>query len=223
METLDKFDLLKSTSSKSTNNIIIGKRNSGKRLLVCDIMRNLSMNGIPRACIFSDSPSNIKKFSSYFPGSVSFNTDNINARLKEIFNQQLYLIKKKDNYEIPSDIDIRIVIVFDDILFVNSPVFQKLYLYSEPYGILSILSVQDITQIPFHVKDHICNVFVFKNMNNFSLKSLYNKLFKHFESFSEFKQIFKKYTDDYGCMVKSHNFIKPNWYKVTAYQDNLIQ
>lgn len=223
---LKKFKCKEAMSTKFVS-IIVGKRKTGKSVVIGELMYYLSKQKVPRACVFSATEEGSENafFSNHVPDSFIFGINDIESRLTAMYqNQQELQIKKKLGH-IPRDTDLRILIVLDDIGFdrkiLNCNIIQEIIMNGRHRDILLIISLQNLMQLSSQLRSNCDYIICLKEAGNNILKNLYNNFFAAFEKQSQFKIAFDACTANYGCMVKDNTSNDPTvdgsicWYKAT--------
>jgi len=204
IHSLDKFDSKKSTI-KPFNAIMIGKRNTGKSILISDMLYFLSKQEIPRACVFSATEESTGFFSTYIPDSFIFDETNVEAQLTSIIEDQKKLCMRKRLGEIPKDTDLRIVIVLDDMgsnkKLLNSKIVKYIFMNGRHYKITLLVAIQHIMQLGVDLRSNSDFVLCLKEGNKNVVKNLYDNFFGVFDKFAHFRNAFSTLTTDYGCLV----------------------
>jgi hypothetical protein len=211
--------------SKKFNAVVIGKRNTGKSVLISELLYYISKQKVPRACVFSATEESNRFFCNHIPDSFIFDDKDVDARLTALINQQQELQMKKQLGEIPADTDLRIVIVLDDIGYnkqaLSSEIIRAIFMNGRHYDIILIVALQHIMQLGVALRSNCDYIICLKEGNKDVKKNLYKNFFGAFEKLSHFETAFDACTKDYGCMIMDNTTGKTDvdgstcWYKAT--------
>ena len=221
---LKKFDL-KGSVKKPFAAMVVGKRNTGKSVLIADILYYLSRENVPRACVFSATEESNRFFCQHIPDSFIFDDSEVESRLESIVQDQKDLLMKRQLGKIPRDTDLRIVIILDDIGYnkgaLRSKIVKFIFMNGRHYEIIVVMAAQHLMQMTPELRSNCDFVVCFKESNNSVKKNLYSNFFGVFEKPMHFMNAFEACTKNYGCMVLN-NMIQTgnvddiiNWYKAT--------
>lgn len=221
---LKKFELKKATQD-TFNCVVIGKRNTGKSVLISEILYYLTKQKVPRACVFSATEESNRFFCKHIPDTFIFDDSDVENRLENIVQDQKDLMIKRQLGQISADTDLRIVIVLDDIGYnkgtLNSKIVKFIFMNGRHYDIIVLLAAQHIMQLKPDLRSNCDYVICLKETNNNVMKNLYMNFFGVFEKPSHFKNAFDACTQNYGCMVLNNKIQSchvndvVNWYKAT--------
>lgn len=221
---LKKFDL-KKAAHETFNAVVIGKRNTGKSVLIADILYYLTKQKVPRACVFSATEESNRFFCKHIPDSFIFDDSDVETRLEMIVQDQKDLLMKRQLGKIPDDTDLRIVIVLDDVGYnkgaLKSKVVKFIFMNGRHYDIIVVLAAQHIMQLTPDLRSNCDYVVCLKETNSQVMKNLYSNFFGIFERPSHFRNAFDACTQNYGCMVLNNKVQTGNvndvinWYKAT--------
>lgn len=221
---LKKFDLRKATQI-AFNCVVIGKKNTGKSVLISEILYYLTKQKVPRACVFSATEESNRFFCKHIPDTFIFDDSEVENRLEMIVQDQKNLLMKKELGQISADTDLRIVIVLDDIGYnrgaLKSKIVKFIFMNGRHYDITLILALQHVMQLTPDLRANCDYVICLKESNQRVLKNLYDNFFGIFDKQSHFKNAFAACTQNYGCMVLNNTIQTGNvndvvnWYKAT--------
>lgn len=196
---------IRASCKKLFNAILIGKKNTGKSTVIQDILYYLSKSGLPRVCVFSGTEEANGFFRQYVPGTFIFDGSNVENQLNAILDTQKHLTKQKQYGKIPIDTDIRITIVLDDLGYARSilkkEVIKQIFMNGRHYGICMIISCQYCMDISVDLRTNADFIYVLKQNNANSIKSLHENYFSGFEKRREFQIVLDACTHDYQCLV----------------------
>lgn len=221
---LKRFEI-KKAAQKTFNAVVIGKRNTGKSVLITEILYYLTKQKVPRACVFSATEETNRTFCKYIPDSFIFDDSEVETRLEMIVEDQKALFMKRELGQISADTDLRIVIVLDDIGYnkgaLRSKIVKFIFMNGRHYDIIVILAAQHVMQLTPDLRSNCDYVVCLKESNSTVMKNLYTNFFGIFEKPSHFKNAFDACTQNYGCMVLNNTIQTGdvndvvNWYKAT--------
>jgi hypothetical protein len=221
---LKRFDL-KKASEKTFNAVVIGKRNTGKSVLIAEILYYLTKQKVPRACVFSATEESNRFFCNHIPDSFIFDDSDVESKLELIVQDQRDLMMKRQLGKIPAETDLRIVIVLDDIGYnkgvLRSKIVKFIFMNGRHYDIIVILAAQHVMQLTPDLRSNCDYVVCLKESNSTVMRNLYTNFFGIFEKPSHFKNAFDACTQNYGCMVLNNTVQTGdvndviNWYKAT--------
>lgn len=181
---LKKFEL-KKAAQKTFNAVVIGKRNTGKSVLVADILYYLTKQKVPRACVFSATEESNRFFCKHIPDTFIFDDSEVENRLEAIVQDQKDLMMKRQLGKIPADTDLRIVIVLDDIGYnkgtLKSKVVKFIFMNGRHYDIIVVLAAQHVMQLTPDLRSNCDYVICLKESNSTVMKNLYSNFFGIFE------------------------------------------
>lgn len=221
---LKRFDCRAAMSVKC-NAVVIGKRNTGKSVVIAELLYYLSKQKVPRACVFSATEESNRFFCRHVPDSFIFDEKNVEAKLIEIVEQQKRLQLQKDIGEIDKDTDLRIVIVLDDMGYnrkvLTSQILTFIFMNGRHYDITLIVAIQHVMQLTPALRSNTDYVICLKEGNKNVMRNLYENFFGVFEKPVHFKNAFDACTKDFGCLILNNTVTSVlvndtvNWYKAT--------
>lgn len=225
---LRRFDM-KKASKKTFNAIAIGKRNTGKSVLMAEILYYLSKQNVPRACVFSATEEANRFFCKHIPDSFIFDETVVEAKLTEIVQNQRDLMIKKQLGLIPDDTDLRIVIVLDDIGYdkktLRCEIVKFIFMNGRHLDIIVVLAAQHPMQLSPEIRSNSDYVLCFKESNTKVRNNLYDNFFGIFDKPAHFRNAFDACTQNYECLVLDNTVQSGvvddvvNWYKATPNRD----
>lgn len=219
---LSAFDI-RASCQKSFNAVIIGKRSSGKSILIQDIMYFLSKTGMPRAVVFSATEESNGFFMKHIPGSFIFGVENAQQKLEDIMASQKRLLMRQRIGEIDKSVDTRLLICLDDIGYkrdvLASPILRQIFLNGRHDSISLIITVQHAMLLRPELRSNSDYIYVFKQNAVSCIKNLHEHYFAAFPTRKEFSLVLSSCTQDFGVLVLDNT--KPStdipktvfWYK----------
>jgi hypothetical protein len=216
---LKKFDM---TNLKSDSVIMmVAKRNSGKSVLVRDIM--FHKRGMPVGVVISPTEKLNKTYGGIIPDSYIYDkyTPDIVNRL--MLRQEKMLDKMEKN----TKIDPSMMLVFDDCLadkkWVKDDVIRSLFMNGRHYKMTYILTMQYSLGIPPELRSNIDYIFILRENFVNNRRRLHEHYAGMFPTFDLFEKAMRKCTADYGCLVIDNTTKSQNiedqvfWYKASIH------
>ena len=219
---LSAFDI-RASCKKLFNAVIVGKRGSGKSILIQDIMYHLSKTGLPRVCAFSATEASNGFFGKFVPETFIFGVDNVEQKLTDIIESQKRLLLRQRIGEIDKNIDTRIAIILDDIGYkkdvLGSQIIRQIFLNGRHDNIILIVTVQHAMLLRPELRSNSDYIYVFKQTAASCIKNLHAHFFGMFSTQKEFSLVLSSCTQNYGVVVLDNT--KPStdiskivfWYK----------
>lgn len=231
---INKFNLSK---IKPTDNIlIIGRRQTGKSVLIKNILHSLN-HKINGGIVISLSEQ-LKNEYKYFPDKLvhdNYTPELIKEYLKNQ-KQNVLLYNESQKFGIDTNHGENIininpynVCVIDDSLyttgdFKNSSIKHLIYNGRHIYN-MNILSITYPMTIPVEIRREFDYVFILKDNKTIHRKNIHKQYANFIPSFDDFSNIMEKLTNQYECMVidnKTYSTkIEDNifWYKGSLLDD----
>ena len=215
---LTKFDV--ASCKPYTTNILIGKRGSGKSVLLRDIMYNhRSFHDIGICC--TPTMETASMFREFVPESLIYNDYN-GAALQKIVVQQ------RMRQEAGKHVD-RIFIVLDDCGYEKNMFSSKntamrdIFMNGRHYKITLYICLQYCVDIPPAMRANTDYVYALREPVTGNRKRLHDFFFGIVDTFANFKKIFNAATTNYECLVTANTGTSSNamedclfWYKAKA-------
>ena len=192
---IDEFDLKNIERNSPIG--IIGKRGTGKSYLCRDILNH--MIDIPYGIVISTTEPITFFYSENFPNFI-IHTDFDPSIVENLIKRQKE-IKEHKKFE---NIDTRALIVLDDCLStkdLNNKCIQELIFYGKCLNITFILITQLASEIRPALQTSFNYVFLLHDDNTTNQELMFKQYGCNFNSFSEFKNVYDKITQDFGCLV----------------------
>lgn len=192
---INRFDLSRLTPNRTI--VAIGKRGSGKSVLLRDILYRY--RDIPYVIVFSAT----EDCNSTYTGIVSELF--IHTEFSESVLQNVIARQKQIAMQSPDKLASNgVLVVFDDMGYTNflkSKSLKQLFYNGRHSHITCVLSVQYSLDIPAGIRPNIDIVFCFKENMKKSRERLYQYFFGMFDSIKVFERALDACTNDYKCMV----------------------
>jgi hypothetical protein len=200
---LKKFDLSSIPYDKIL--LFIAKRNSGKSVLIKEIM--YYHRDIPIGAVISPTEKK-NKFYSHFIPSLFIHNEFSTELIQKLLKRQTIVMNKKNKEEAnygKSSIDPRAFLIMDDCMHDDSWKKDKNMHYIFNNGrhdkILLMLSLQYVIGIGPSMRGNVDYIFIFRENNYQNRKKLYDQYCGVFPSFDMFCSVLDVVTEGYGCMV----------------------
>jgi energy-coupling factor transporter ATP-binding protein EcfA2 len=222
---LKRFDM--STISGDEIVVLVGRRGSGKSLLVKDIMHY--QRSIPVGTVISPTEPANQYFSKFVPDV--FIHEHYHAGLVEnaVKRQEMVVRRMNRDKEMygSSKIDPRMFLIMDDCLYdktwVRDTVMRKVFMNGRHYRLLTIITQQYPLGIPPDLRQNVDIAFILRDNINKNRMRIYENYASMFPSFDVFCQVLDQTTENYECLV-INNRIHSNriedqvfWYKADVH------
>ena len=198
---LESFDMQKIKDHAVI--FFVGKRNTGKSVLVLDFLYH--KNNFPIVVVISPTDVYNKTFSPHVPQMFIHNKFDSNI-IKNIIARQKKISELSETNITYKNMDKRICIVFDDLLadaknWINDENIKWIFNNGRHAYITFVVTLQYIMIIPRMLRSNTDYIFLCKETKQTNQKRIYDEFGGMFPSFEMFKQTFNKSTDNYGCIV----------------------
>ncbi len=190
--------------------IFIGKRKSGKSYTMRDIL--YYKKNYPAVKLVCPTEKLNEDFSKIIP-KIFVEDEFSNDSMKKLFLRQIDI--KKQNKK-GSNIDGRIIVIFDDLLasshlWKKNTYVKKIFMNGRHYNIDFFLSLQYSIGIDPDLRKQADYIFIFRE----NLMNEREKLYEHYASliptFKLFCRILEIVTEDFGCLVIKNVAQTNNW------------
>lgn len=193
---LKKFDI--NTMKKHSSNVIIGKRATGKSILIKDLLNNNNdIAYIPTKNVISCTEEYKKFYENIIPNSTIYYNFSDEIISNIIQTSKTNICNKNNLYSDES------LIIFDDAILTsirNNNYIQELFVNGRNYKMTIILSMShpmDLSQLVISNTDY---AFIFNNNINCSRRNLYDKYATIFPTFEIFNTVLNS-LNKYECLV----------------------
>ena len=214
---LQKFDI---TSIKSDKVIVmIGKRNTGKSILVKDLLCH--QRDIPIGTVISPTEEANTFFSTIVPPLFIHNeyTPNI---IENVVARQKKMLKAVNKHG-AGNVDPRAFLVLDDCLYDETWTKDKnirlLFMNGRHYNIMFVITMQYPLGIKPNLRTQIDYVFILRENLINNRKRIWENYAGMFPTFDMFCQVMDQCTENFECLVINNNAKSNNledqvfWYK----------
>lgn len=197
---------------------IIGKRGTGKSILVKDVMYN--KRGIPMGLVMSGTEDGNSYYSRFVPDSFVF-TEFDKGSLERLVERQKKLAKKGQAG--------KVFVVLDDLMYdkriMKEKVMRQLLMNGRHWNIFMIVTAQYPADLgPPEIRSNCDYVIACRETIHQNRERLYRMFFGIFPSFDDFCRVFSACTENYGVLVldntKQTNNIEDVvfWYKADMHE-----
>ena len=210
-------------SSEGPVIIILGRRGTGKSVLIKDIL--YYHQDIPVGTVISGTEEGNGFYNKIIPKVFihhEYNTviiENLLKRQKSIMNQ---INKDKEMYQ-RSTIDGRCFCILDDCLYddkwTRDKMMRCLFLNGRHWKVMVVIALQSPLGIPPNLRTNVDYVFILRDNYLSNRKKIYENYAGMFPTFESFCQIMDSCTENYECLVLD-NSVRSNklqdqvfWYK----------
>ena len=224
---LKKFDMRNLKDDSVV--LFIGKRNTGKSILVSDVMYH--HRNMPIGVVISPTERANHFFESFVPNMLLYDEFTSEIVAKFIDRQEKltdHFNSEKKKYG-KTDLDPRAFLILDDCLYDKTWPADKnircLFMNGRHYKVLFLITMQYPLGIPPHLRSNVDYVFIFRENQVKNRERIYQQYAGMFPTFEIFNQVMDQCTENYECLVID-NKVQSNkledqiyWYKATIRND----
>lgn len=205
---------------------VCARRNSGKSSFIKDMLYRLNQGGFPRCVVFSGTEEGNEAYSAVVPKAYVHGGVFQIEKLQKIVNTQRAVIKackRAETNNINADLDTRLLIVLDDLMFkkglTRNDLFSELFFNGRHWNISLIISSQYVMSLDIACRGNVDYLVLFKEQVPRNRAKLHEEFFGVFENKRDFCRVLDACTANYGCLVldntKSSMSIADtvNWYR----------
>jgi hypothetical protein len=214
-----------SDNSKGPVIVLIGRRDTGKSILIKDIMYH--HRSIPIGTVISGTEVSNDFFSKMVPKIFIHNEYNSGIIENVLKRQKMVLKLNKSNLH--NKQDARTFTILDDCLYDDKwsrdKLMRLIFMNGRHWKIMLIISMQYPLGVPPVLRTNIDFVFILREPVRKNREKLYDNYAGMFPNFETFNQFMDKCTENYECLVIDNN-VKSNkledqvyWYKADQHQD----
>jgi hypothetical protein len=192
--TIRPFDMRK--IKKESIIVLLGKRNTGKSILVRDILFHKRDIQIGAVVSHTD---HLTHFYDNFIPSILINKEYTTSILEKLFDRQKKAIEGEWNKP-------HAFLLFDDCLsdaktWAKDRYIKELFFNGRHYKLLFILAMQIPLGIPPSMRTNVDFTFILKNNNNADREKIYKNYAGMFSTKAHFESVLDACTEDYNCLV----------------------
>ena len=217
---IKKFDIKKMKPDRIA--VLVGKRGSGKSVLMEEILQNLSKE-FDVVIGMSPTQSTRDTFAKHIPECLIY--DNLNLTLLENIVAQQRENAKKGIYK-------RIGLVFDDCLYdkkqFREKVIRDIFMNGRHYKLFVLICAQYLMDLEISLRSNVDYLFTCKETSTNNKKRLYNDFFSAFSTPHSFEAALEDCTNNYAVMVldnsNSESSVEKSvfWYRATLGEKNFL-
>lgn len=222
---LKKFDMRWIGDNKII--IFIGKRNTGKSVLVIDYL--YYHRDIPIGTVISPTDEFNLTYKPHVP-SIFIHEEFTPELLANFLQRQKDIVKKTKTDPQYKNFDPRAFLILDDCLFdakswVNDKSIKWIFMNGRHAQITMILTAQYVMGIPPNLRTNVDFIFICKEPKYSNKKKLYEHYAGMFPTFEMFNQVLTSCTRDYGCLVIDNSSTSDKledqvfWYRADIHKD----
>jgi Poxvirus A32 protein len=203
------FDAKDPEGAKGPVIVMIGRRDTGKSVLVRDLL--YFHQDIPIGAVISGTEAGNGFYSELVPKLFihdEYNTviiENILRRQKAVLKQ----IKKEIETYKKSSIDPRTFVILDDCLYddkwTRDKLMRLLFMNGRHWKIMLIITMQYPLGIPPNLRTNIDYVFILRENIGGNRKRIYTNYASMFPTFEAFCSVLDSCTENYECLVINNN------------------
>jgi len=230
---LKKFDMRKISFDPNSKQgpvvVLIGRRDTGKRFLVRDLL--YYHQDIPIGTVISGTEAGNGFYGKLVP-KLFIHDEYNSAIIENILKRQRIVLKQIKKEKIAygkSNIDARAFVILDDCLYDNSwsreKVMRLLFMNGRHWKIMLIITMQYPLGVPPNLRTNIDYTFILREPYISNRKRIYENYAGMFTTFESFCQVMDQCTENYECLVISNNS-KSNkledqifWYKASSHNN----
>lgn len=180
---------------------IVAKRNSGKTILVKDILYHLGKR-YPIAMVISPTEQLNRNFGNNVP-PLFVHYKYSDELLGKLLERQQFVVKR---YNDDPSINPNCVLVLDDCLGSLSEMrkddnYRTIFVNGRHYKLDVIITSQYVLALTPLQRGNLDYIFLLLDNNQSNIKKYYEQFGGVFDNFNQFKKIYQKLTENYGCMV----------------------
>jgi hypothetical protein len=185
---------------------VLGKRHSGKSVIIRDLCYQLWKNGgkggqkIDAITVFSNTEELQSQFARFVPSAFIHNRFD-ESKLIRLLDAQKQLVQQQGRTS-------NVMVILDDCSFSKSTfgeTLQRIFSNGRHYKLCLVLSLQYSMQLPSSCRGNVDVAIALKEPVFANRKRLYESLFGLFRNFREFDKVFNEVTQDYGAMCCVNN------------------
>lgn len=180
--------------------VFIGKRGTGKSILVKDILYHCKK--IPLGTAISATEDGNKFYSSFIP-DIFIHSEYKPDVIQQVINHQRKTIINKPKEESKSKNDA--FVLLDDCMYdkkmIKDPNIRGIFMNGRHWRIMFMLTMQYCMDLPPDLRANIDFIFVLRENIIQNQEKLYKNFFGIFPDFATFKEVMNSCTEGYDCMV----------------------
>jgi hypothetical protein len=176
--------------------VLLGKRNTGKSVLVKDILYH--KRDIPIGTVISHTDHLTHFYDKFIPGMLIHRRYSPEI-LTKVFERQTLALDRQ--WRVPFS-----YIVLDDVLSDSVAIFKddnikEIFFNGRHFKLFCIIAMQSPLALPTSFRTNIDYTFILKNNNHADRERIYKNYAGMFPTFSFFERVLDACTEDYNCLV----------------------
>jgi len=210
--------------------VAIGKRRTGKSVLVKDILYH--KKSIPIGNVIS-ATEQANSFFSYMIPSIFIHDDWDPSIVENLLKRQKLVIRKMKrelSHKGSTNIDPRAFLILDDCLYdktwSKAKCIRACFMNGRHYKLLFIITMQYALGVPPHLRTNIDFIFIFRETYISNRKRLYDHYCGMFPNLDTFCQVMDQCTENFECLVINNNANSNKltdqvfWYKAKLHKNS---
>ena len=190
--------------------LFIGMSSSGKTVLVRDYLYH-NQRTFPIGLVISPTEEVNNTFSKHIPRML-IHDEYRSEILEKLMERQKNLIKNKNENSDYENVNTNCIAIMDDCLseakiWKKDKIIQKIFYEARHFDLTFIMTLQYALGIPPNLRNNIDYVFLCYNNKPLEQKKLYEQFGGIFNNFQDFRNVFIKFTENYGCMIIKMNVL----------------
>ncbi len=183
--------------------IFIGKRGTGKSILVLDYLYH--HRDLPLGTVISTTDAFNNTYRPHIP-ALFIHEEYSEELLEQVLNRQRDICRNCQNDPKYKNVDSRAFLILDDCLadskkWVNDKNMKWVFMNGRHVNLTLIITMQYCMGIPPNLRSNVDYVFICKEPKISNQKRLYEQYAGIFPNFEMFKTVLTQCTADYGCLV----------------------
>ena len=183
--------------------LFIGKRGTGKSILVLDFLYNHQT--FPLGTVVSPTEGLNLAYTPHVP-SIFIHEEYTPELLEEILKRQKTICKSCKHDPKYANIDPRAFVIFDDCLadsgeWVKDKNMKWIFMNGRHAKLTFLLTMQYVIGIPPSLRTNVDYIFICREPKINNQRKLYEQFAGAFQTFDMFRVVLNKCTKDYGCLV----------------------
>ena len=185
--------------SKGPIVVMIGRRGTGKSMLVKDLMYH--HQDVPQGIVISGTELGNHFYAPLAPKAFIFH-EYESTLVENLFRRQLHVLQPENRHEAP---DARVFLLLDDCMYDDSWSRDKLmrcvFMNGRHWKIMCVITMQYPLGVPPVLRTNIDFAFLLFAPTMGERRRLYDNYASCFESFEAFNAVFNQTTAHFECMV----------------------
>lgn len=185
--------------SKGPIVVMIGRRGTGKSMLVKDLMYH--HQDVPKGIIISGTEMGNHFYAPLAPKAFIFH-EYESVLVENLFRRQLHVLQPENRHEAP---DPRVFLLLDDCMYDDSwsrdKIMRCVFMNGRHWKVMCVITMQYPLGVPPVLRTNIDFAFLLFAPTTGERKRLYENYASVFRTFEGFNSVFDQTTADFECMV----------------------